>query len=44
MGRYADAATRIEAEADLIEEQMPEVAAAIRKATEVLRGCDKYSR
>jgi hypothetical protein len=44
VGRYTDAATRIEAEADFIEKQMPEVAKAIRQATEILRGCDKYCK
>lgn len=44
MGKYADAAARIEAKADLIEEQMPDVAVAARNAAEIIRGCDKYSR
>lgn len=44
MGKYTDAAANIEAKADLVEEQMPEVAAAARNATEIIRGCDKYSQ
>ena len=44
MGKYADAAARIEAKADLIEEQMPEVAVAARNAAEIIRGCDKHTR
>ena len=44
MGRCADAATRIEANADYIEGQMPEVAKAIRGAAEIIRECDKYAK
>ena len=44
MGSFADTAARIEINADILEEHMPEVAKAIRNAAEVLRDCDKYSK
>ena len=44
MGKYADAAARIEAKADLIEERMPDVAVAARNAAKIIHGYDKYSR
>ena len=44
MCKYADAAANIEAKADLIEEQMVEVAVSVRNAVEIIRGCNKYSR
>lgn len=43
MDRYADVAANIEAKADLIEGQMPEVVAS-RNAVEIIRGCDRYGR
>ena len=44
MGRHADTATRLEANANFIESEMPEVAKAIRGAAEIIRDFDKYER
>lgn len=41
MGRFADAATDIEADADRLEAQMPEFAAGARRAVAIIRKCDE---
>lgn len=41
MGRFADAATDIESDAERLEAQMPEFAVGARRAAAIIRKCDK---